>query len=332
MLICSLIVPIKTKIFIWISTCILVIVSGFRYQVGTDYNTYVNIIQSLPSGQSVHTEPGFNILIHIINYIGGSYQLVFLIFAFLTVLFFVNFIINNSKFPMLSIFIFFTLPVFYLASLNQIRQFLAVSLFAFSLKFIFYNKYIKYFISIIIASTIHTSAILMLPLYFILKRQITILGYLGLSFIYILILQFYEIIINVLGFSPLYLRTVGEKASTDPLAYFLLIIFIIFCAFKRYLTSQEHYFLNLLFLAILISFTPLILDIKTSYIIRMSSFFTIAVIVLIPNFIKKLEDLNIRHLYLLSFTSISSLYFFYTLIINGTEYNLIPYNFNLAFF
>ncbi len=73
----------------------------------------------------------------------------------------------------LSIFLFFTMGIF-ASTLNGIRQYVATGLILLGSKFLFSPKktdFWKYLILILIASQIHSSAVIMIPLYFLCRRK-----------------------------------------------------------------------------------------------------------------------------------------------------------------
>src|SRR5699024_10351989 len=74
----------------------------------------------------------------------------------------------------LSTFLFFT--IYYFQTYNITRQWLAIAIVFFAIKYLFSNKYIKYLLIVLVASTIHSSAIITLsfiPLHVWVTRKLS---------------------------------------------------------------------------------------------------------------------------------------------------------------
>ena len=157
-------VLIKSKIPLKIITLVLILFSGFRYNVGTDYKNYQDIF-TYEYGMK---EIGYLPLIRFIKYeLGGTQQLVFLLFSLFTILLIYKFIVRYSPYPYLSIITYVTIAPFYLASFSGIRHFLAISLFLYSIKYIIERKKVLFFIMIFFGSIfIHLSLLFLAPFYF----------------------------------------------------------------------------------------------------------------------------------------------------------------------
>lgn len=98
--------------------------------------------------------------------ITDSFVLFLLSLAAIEAFGFVHFIAKESKSFWLSLLILFCSGTFY-TGFNIMRELIAASLVCNCYKFIYEKQFAKYVIFIIILSTIHMSALFMLPLYFI---------------------------------------------------------------------------------------------------------------------------------------------------------------------
>lgn len=179
----------KDGIFLLVSFVTLAAMSAMRYDVGFDYSyIYAPIYHNMlidPTGDALAQspwEPGFNLLLRIIMTVSFNYQTIFvvtsLLFIGLVMLYFWLFSPN----PAISVFLFITLSHFY-GSMNFVRQSLAaaIAMFAFPLlkkllemwdegdddikMYVAYS--IGYFGIVLIASTFHMSALLLVPFFFI---------------------------------------------------------------------------------------------------------------------------------------------------------------------
>jgi hypothetical protein len=74
--------------------------AGFRYDVGMDYMSYSGTFDFIET-YNPFVELGFGYLLQFVKYIGGTLQLVFLIFAFCTQFLFLDYIKKYSRFPLL---------------------------------------------------------------------------------------------------------------------------------------------------------------------------------------------------------------------------------------
>lgn len=312
------------KLLLVFSSIVLAIFSGLRLDVGVDFQNYISLFNQLYSGDlHVHTEAGFNYFVILMGMMGASHHLIFLIFSILTILFFYKYINYFSSFKLISLFIFFSFSIFYLASFNQIRQFLAVAIFAYSLRFIVEKRFFLYLLHLVLAGLFHKSAFLMIPLYIVLGVKPNLFFYIIISLFFLIVLKISDfIIIKFLGFSPVYLLMGGGDGSLLlPLLFFVFMVL----AFLFKLPEKYNIFINLNFFAVLILLTPFLSYYPLDMIYRVSSFFTLSLIILIPALGERLV-LNSRVLYFLLTFLFFTYHFFRVLIQNGSVYKLVPYS------
>lgn len=158
---------------------VLLFFAGFRYETGHDWINYLEVFRSVPTlGHLWHsylenagTEPGFTLLNSIVKTFGGGIQVVYFVVAFISLYFFYKAIAQFSSNRMLSVLLFFCLAYLFLI-FSIIRQGLAVSICFFALRFILERKMWKYFLCVALAMMFHYTAVIMLPLYFILNKRI----------------------------------------------------------------------------------------------------------------------------------------------------------------
>lgn len=155
---------INLKYFLFL--IIISIIVGYRYNVGVDWDGYR--IAFLESGNLTFEENSFEFayftISKIMNLLGFGYQQ----FFFLINLFTWYFIFKSIPKKLLFYFIFFLFCTeFFFWSMNGIRQFTAISLFLFSIKYILDKQLIKFILTLIFAGLFHKSAFIFFPLYFI---------------------------------------------------------------------------------------------------------------------------------------------------------------------
>lgn len=326
------------KILLMIFSLWLILFAGVRDNVGIDFNVYKDHYLMFPDIEALNIrrfEIGFESLISLLKMIGLDYQAMFFVVAFITIYLFAKFYALYSKSPILSLILFFLVPLYYLTSLNTIRQFLAVAIFAISIKYILSRSIIKYITLILIATLFHRTALFMIPVYFIGQYKPSIKLYITLTALYIFSLHMLENIIRIIGLPAIYLDPLFLNEGLDVKAYIYLGLFIIIFMFKDLLIRQKYYhglFINMLFISTLILFTPLITELPSGPILRVTSYFTIVLPILLANLLLLIKEKHLKWTYLLLLILSSSLYFWGTLLIEGESLKLVPYNINLSFF
>ncbi|WP_057874629.1 EpsG family protein [Loigolactobacillus rennini] len=160
--------PVQILLFAFISA-IYIVLAGIRYQVGTDYTTYLKF--QIPKALGLVHRSGYNVeflyqkLIEIGGYF-GSYQLIFLLTHILIIVFCFMYIWTRSTNYALSLYIFM-FSTFFNFSLNGMRQAIATTIFLFATQYIVQRAPLKYFFWIFIAILFHKSGVLYLLFYFL---------------------------------------------------------------------------------------------------------------------------------------------------------------------
>lgn len=171
----------KKKINKWVSivlvTIPLVIVSGLRWRVGTDFGTYYATFGEIPNykfglffsevySNFIPYERGFSILIWTIGIINKNPQFIMFITSLINIGIVIYTLKKYSDNFSLSIYLYITTMIYY-SAFNGIRQWIASVFIFLAYKYLVTRNFKKYLIFIIIASTIHVSALIMIPMYFI---------------------------------------------------------------------------------------------------------------------------------------------------------------------
>lgn len=155
---------------------IFIFFSGLRSGIGDtgayiyNFNKYkhynIDQIKDLLSTK----EPGFKLLIRIIGIVVDNEQIFLLIFAAITIGLILRRIYLYSEDIGMSIFLFFATGI-YAATLNGLRQYLVVAIFFYFTNWIIEKKTLRFIILALILSTIHSSAIVMIPIYFLVRSK-----------------------------------------------------------------------------------------------------------------------------------------------------------------
>lgn len=158
----------KNKIGFNILAIILMLMSMFRYGSGTDYFAYMyhyninpdNIIKAINYESEMNI--GYRVLMAIFKQFNFTFENFVLFLSFIVMILFISTIIKNSKYPIVSLLIFY--GSYYQIYVNSaLRQGIAMAIFLWSFfKFFKKNEWIKYIISILIASLFHYSVLITL--------------------------------------------------------------------------------------------------------------------------------------------------------------------------
>lgn len=155
---------------------------GFR-SVGVDRDSYnylfmFNIFNSYFDSLSFGVEPGFAFITTLLKKINlDSVNYLFLVFALISVPVKIKFIYKYSKYPILSILIFYSF-MYFKQDFTQIRAAVAVAIYVWAIDDILYKRPKIFILKIILASFFHVSAIILCLTYFISSREINKRNYL----------------------------------------------------------------------------------------------------------------------------------------------------------
>ena len=157
------------NVFHVIALALICLVVGFRNEVGNDWGAYVTFFNgfqfySFDSVFSGEYEIGFGLM----NYLLARANMHYTVMFFLIALFTWAFFFKSLDIRILPILIFFVFTdEYFFWSMNVIRQFMAMAMFLYSIQFIIQRRLI-YFVGLIALATLfHTSAIIMLPVYWL---------------------------------------------------------------------------------------------------------------------------------------------------------------------
>lgn len=318
------------KVAAFYAVIFLLVVSVIRYGIGIDFFSYQDYYEEISNGGYIKVEYGFIILSELSNFLGLGFQGVVAGYSILTILLLTFFYSRFSNNFLLTIYIFTMLPILYLSSFNVIRQFLTVAIFAYSINYILEKKLFIYILSILFAAFfVHKSALLMLPMYFILTRNLNGINYSIIIFLYMVSLQFIDFIVLKLGFSGIYLNGEYKNTGVNYLVFVYLLVFIYIFILKNKLINhrpENVVFINMTFICTLISFSPLFSDLPSAPFLRLTSFFTIAMPIIMVNVLPIIKNYRLRLVYFLGIVFAPTLYFYVTLIFKGGLYKLTPYS------
>jgi hypothetical protein len=152
---------IKKNIFI-ISCLYLAIISGIRFEVGTDYDVQISYYEWTVQGLTdSFLEPGFRYYIRFINRFFGDKDFFFLFASFFVMFAFAFAIVKfvDEEYRIMSLSLYITTTIFF-ATMNIERQYIAIGFLVFSLYFFKEKKYLFTILMYAIAISFHQSAVL----------------------------------------------------------------------------------------------------------------------------------------------------------------------------
>lgn len=165
----------------YMSWAIITFIAAFRFFVGPDFYNYYYLFEILNTadGKPIYIEQNgeflYVYLAKFIMAIGGQAQLQFAVSALLTSSFFYKgfkYLCRNNGLLFYTVSLLY-LPFLYVASLNIVRQLIATAIFVFAIRYIIENRLLGYFATIFIASLFHMSAVVLFPLYWLLKWDLS---------------------------------------------------------------------------------------------------------------------------------------------------------------
>lgn len=156
-------------------TLIFTLIAGLRYGVGADFYSYyknyefyandaINIIKE--------NEIGIRLIARVAKILNDSPQTYIFLCSFITIILFMISIRKNSENIKMSVLLYVFLGMF-LGSFNAIRQYLACAVIFFGITYILNGKAWKWILCVLLAYFCHTSAILLLPLYWLVRMKNT---------------------------------------------------------------------------------------------------------------------------------------------------------------
>ncbi|KIO70372.1 EpsG family protein [Caldibacillus thermoamylovorans] len=319
--------------FLFISFLPLLLISALRSpSVGADTENYLygyNLIKDYfypDFFNVVRWENGYVILNKLVSFMSNNEQIIIIATSFIILIGIFYFIYKNSLNFTFSIYLFLSL-YFYLISFNLIRQFIAISILLMGFHLIEKRKFFKYLIVVVIASTFHQPAILMIGLYFLYNLKLNaknltlIIGsaiLLLVSFNYIM-----ELIFIVFPGYEYYIGTSYLEGSG--LLTTLISGSILFFGVFIKLTYKSDKKFDFLLIIMIVSFLVSALSMYITLFNRLGYYFSIFNIIFIPYAIYLVKDQNVKIIYSSVIYIITFLYFLFRLA--GDFQQVIPYSF-----
>ncbi|MEC2159783.1 EpsG family protein [Virgibacillus halodenitrificans] len=312
-------------IFALLSFLALSILSGLRFDVGTDFFSYYNYIDRISTVNIVNNEYGLWLLGLFIDSINAPNQLFIIVTSFLVVLLIFLPIKKESSYPEISILLLFGLG-FYFTSLNIVRQYLAIALIFYATIYYIKDRKKLFVLFVFIATLFHTTAVIAFSFLFLYKMRnsrlssklLILLGFILISF-------FYDKLLGVLliGDYSEYAGTrfINEGSSYVFFALFFLITLLLLL-FQKQIESvnvNNKFYILLSLVGVGLAF----MGTKSLIIMRVAEYFTIFNIILLADFLKSIKSSHLKvvaYIWLI-FLSIIGVYLFLSQNLGG----VVPY-------
>jgi transmembrane protein EpsG len=144
------------------------LVVGLRHEVGVDWAGYKADYEQILGGNvefsEQYMEVGFYAISKVIASLGGTHVILFFCAAFISW----YFIFNCVPVTLLPLTVFYLFAdEYFFWSMNGVRQFIAISIFLYSVRFIINRNLREYLLFIVLAALFHNSVILLIPLYYV---------------------------------------------------------------------------------------------------------------------------------------------------------------------
>ncbi|MCW9130899.1 EpsG family protein [Bacillus paramycoides] len=160
------------QFLIWMAALSLILVSGLRNNIGDTYfymHAY-NIAEFNWEYIQNNKDMGFNIFQMILKEYTDDPQAMVFITALITNVLIVCTLYKYSRLIEISLYVYITSGM-YLVSMNGIRQYLAAAIIFAATKYILDGNWKMYILIVLIASTFHQSALVLIPIYFLVRRK-----------------------------------------------------------------------------------------------------------------------------------------------------------------
>lgn len=301
-----------------------------RYDVGSDVLVYKDGFESIATlswGElfTFDWEIGYVLINKVISIFTNNFFFLILLMYIVIYLLLVRFVLAESSNKLLSIYLFVVMG-FFTFTFSSYRQSIALMLTTLSTKYVKERKFYPFFLTVILATLFHNSAIVFVIVYFLQNIEIDKNYAKVLFFSSLMLFIFGGSIANFLVslYNPNYQIIAGEGYKL-----FAVYIFIVISAMTVYLYNKEkHYqsnnvklFLHLMTIATILQ----IVSFNLSIFVRVVTYFSFSLVILIPNVIMSINNVKYRRIAFV--ITIIFTFLFFLIYLKGNPYDTVPYSF-----
>lgn len=322
----------KKIIFFTIALLLTLLPSIRSKEVGTDTDSYVRIFESTEKFQDIllfKMEVGYSIFSFVCSYLFTNYFFLLTIIAFVVVITYTRIIAYFSQNYFLSFYIYITSGI-YVFFFNGARQGIAAALTTYSIIYIVEKRIFQYIILILIAISFHKTAVIMLPIYFLVNRPNSYKFNLLIIIITLLIITNLQSFVGLItGIDDRY-ESYGENSEGGGLLTILFNILLgfVFLFLKKFIKKKldiYNIFLNLYLLCMIISIVALFAQSNPSGFLRLTIYFSWTTIFMWPIVIMNINQQGFRLLLYLLIIIFYGIYFYFSLLMFS---NMVPFTIN----
>lgn len=251
----------RSALLLGIVMTVFILFVGLRGTLGADTQNYINSWNHTPTLMSLnfsidyylcYNEPGFFFVSMLLKTIYNNVDFYFLIISLLTSVALFKSIREYAFFPLLSL-LFYCARFLLLRDINQIRAAMAIAIVVYAIKYMEKADFKRYLLYTFLAISIHTSAIITLPLFFIKNLVLSkkaIVYIIIVAFVISLILSpFISSYVRELAYRYTFAesytsgRYVGELGLGNIMIYYQICILLAYTYFERELNQFKYYYI-----------------------------------------------------------------------------------------
>ena len=288
------------RIFLLLSFLVPFLLSSFRWEVGTDYATYISLYDAINSigsagqflAQLVEVEPLYVLMNVIVKLIFNNPLPIFFISALLLLGFIYRAVedYHGRISVMLAVFVF--LMLMFSTTLNIMRQMIAVAIVFYATRYVFQHNYRKAALWMFIALMFHYSALIVLPFWLFrgtkrYEKNIRIILFASLILLFLLGSVFGSLFNQI---RYLYLQESGSQPDAMLRIGLMLLrapIIVPILLFRKRLVAHDernYFWIIMAVFEVAFSYLGYILDVLN----RLSLYFAVSWIVLLPALVRSM--------------------------------------------
>lgn len=317
----------KSKVVLTVIGMQLILLLGLRgASVGIDTRTYIDLFWAIKNGWTVdYLEIGNQIIYNVISEFFNSPVALLMSYALITIIPVLKVIKKDSHNIFFSVILYAGFMYYYWA-FNAMRQAAAMSIAFWAISCLEENKTLKYFLLVMLAALFHKSALLVL-LFGIVKKTgiranknwaIWVITLSGVGALF----GNKIISLGVMLFRPYegYIDSAFAENGNALHPILFLLIFLVVLLMGNGLTENEQLLLTMLSVGVVLYFV----SIKIGIVNRITYYFTMPLIILLPNWLESLKGQNKRLTKVIFYIGISLYQFL--VVLKGTQ-GIVPYRF-----
>lgn len=287
----------KEDIYFYIGVIALFLFAAFRGNGNGDYFVYLSRGADIDTIYEIFhnhasMEIGYCALYYLVNLLRLPAQCVIMAMNLISILCITRLIQKYSPYKCLSLLLF--LPLYFQFDMHAARTAVAISISALSVTYAYRRRFLKFFLTVFLASLFHQTAWAALIIYFLVNIQIELFFSIGcilsgigiVSFIGVdqIILKVFKVLNLNVFYNRFYSYANSERfgysfSFLDPRFFVVVFVFIMAKLFCKKADKLENLFINCSFANVM---AMVLLSEHTFICYRISAFFNVYSIILIP--------------------------------------------------